>query len=172
VAIIGAGGIGFDMATYLLHGQSGPDSVEKFMAEWGVDMDYAGDGGLGEVQQTVPAREIFLLQRKKTKPGAGLGKTTGWIHRSVLKKNMVKMLNGVDYLAINDKGLLIRHNGQEQLLEVDDVVVCAGQLSELELAGELDEMGIRYHLIGGALKAGELDAKRAIEQGTDLADQI
>jgi 2,4-dienoyl-CoA reductase (NADPH2) len=90
----------------------------------------------------------------------------------VLKKNMVKMLNGVDYLAINDKGLLIRHNGQEQLLEVDDVVVCAGQISELELAGELDELGIRYHLIGGALKAGELDAKRAIEQGTDLADQI
>ncbi len=172
VAIIGAGGIGFDMATYLLHGQSGPDSVEKFMAEWGVDMDYDGDGGLGDVQQAVPARQIYLLQRKKTKPGAGLGKTTGWIHRSVLKKNMVKMLNGVDYLAINDKGLLIRHNDQEQLLEVDDVVVCAGQLSELELAGELDQLGIRYHLIGGALKAGELDAQRAIEQGTELADQI
>jgi 2,4-dienoyl-CoA reductase (NADPH2) len=172
VAIIGAGGIGFDMATYLLHGQSGPDSIEKFMAEWGVDMDYAGDGGLGDVQLAVPARQIYLLQRKKTKPGAGLGKTTGWIHRSVLKKNMVKMLNGVEYLAINDKGLLIRHNGQEQLLEVDDVVVCAGQLSELELAGELDELGIRYHLIGGALKAGELDAQRAIEQGTELADRI
>jgi len=172
VAIIGAGGIGFDMATYLLHGQSGPDSLEKFMAEWGVDMEYAGAGGLGDVQQAVPARQIYLLQRKKTKPGAGLGKTTGWIHRSVLKKNMVKMLNGVDYLAINEQGLLIRHNDREQLLEVDDVVVCAGQLSELGLAGELDELGIRYHLIGGALKAGELDAKRAIEQGTELADQL
>jgi 2,4-dienoyl-CoA reductase (NADPH2) len=172
VAIIGAGGIGFDMATYLLHGKSGPDSIENFMAEWGVDMEYAADGGLGEVQQPVPARHIYLLQRKKTKPGAGLGKTTGWIHRSVLKKNKVKILNGVEYLAINEQGLLIRHDGHEQLLEVDDVVVCAGQLSELELAGELDELGIRYHLIGGALKAGELDAQRAIEQGTELADQI
>ena len=117
-------------------------------------MDYAAEGGLGEVQQAVPARQIYLLQRKKTKPGAGLGKTTGWIHRSVLKKNKVKMLNGVEYLAISDQGLLIRHDGQEQLLEVDDVVICAGQLSELELAGELDALGIRYHLIGGALKAG------------------
>ncbi len=172
VAIIGAGGIGFDMATYLLHGSSGPDSVEKFMAEWGVDMDYAADGGLGEVQMKNPARQIYLLQRKKTKPGAGLGKTTGWIHRSVLKKNNVKMLSGVEYLAINDKGLRIRHNGQEQLLEVDDVVICAGQLSELGLAGELDKQGIRYQLIGGALKAGELDAMRAIAQGTEVADAI
>jgi 2,4-dienoyl-CoA reductase (NADPH2) len=172
VAIIGAGGIGFDMATYLLHDHSGPDSIEKFMAEWGVDMDYAAEGGLGEVQQPTPARQIYLLQRKKTKPGAGLGKTTGWIHRSVLKKNNVKILNGVEYLAINDQGLLIRHDGREHLLEVDNVVICAGQLSELALAGELDTLGIRYHLIGGALKAAELDAKRAIEQGTDVADFI
>ncbi|MCP4340231.1 MAG: NADPH-dependent 2,4-dienoyl-CoA reductase [Desulfobulbaceae bacterium] len=172
VAIIGAGGIGFDMATYLLHGQSGPDSIEKFMAEWGVDMEYTAEGGLGEVKPALPAREIYLLQRKKTKPGTGLGKTTGWIHRSVLKKNNVKMLNGVEYLAVNEQGLLIRHNGEEQLLEVDDVVVCAGQLSELQLAGELDELGIRYHLIGGALKAGELDAKRAIAQGTEVADNL
>ena len=172
VAIIGAGGIGFDMATYLLHDHSGLESIEKFMAEWGVDMDYAAEGGLGEVQQPTPARKIYLLQRKKTKPGAGLGKTTGWIHRSILKKNDVKMLNGVEYLAINEKGLLIRHDGHEQLLEVDDVVICAGQLSQLELAGELDALGIRYHLIGGALKAAELDAKRAIEQGTEVADHI
>lgn len=172
VAIIGAGGIGFDMAAYLLHGQSGTDSIEKFMAEWGVDMEYAADGGLGEVQMVPPVRDIYLLQRKKTKPGAGLGKTTGWIHRSILKKNNVKMLGGVEYLAVNDKGLLIRHNGQEQLLEVDDVVICAGQLSELGLARELDEQGIRYHLIGGALKAGELDAQRAIAQGTEVADKI
>jgi 2,4-dienoyl-CoA reductase (NADPH2) len=172
VAVIGAGGIGFDMATYLLHEKSGPDSIEKFMAEWGVDMDYKGDGGLGEVQRAIPARKIFLLQRKNTKPGAGLGKTTGWIHRSILKKNGVQMLSGVEYLAVNDQGLLIRHGGEEQLLEVDDVVVCAGQLSELELAGELDAMGIAYHLIGGALKAAELDAKRAIAQGTEVADRI
>jgi len=172
VAIIGAGGIGFDVATYLLHGDSGPDSVEKFMAEWGVDMDYAADGGLGEVRQLQPAREIYLLQRKKTKPGAGLGKTTGWIHRSVLKKNQVKMLNGVEYLGVSEQGLLIRLDGREQLLAVDDVVVCAGQLSELKLAGELDTLGIAYHLIGGALKAAELDAKRAIAQGTEVADQL
>ncbi len=172
VAIIGAGGIGFDLATYLLHDRSGPESVKQFMAEWGVDMEYAAEGGLGEVQTPTPARQIFLLQRKKTKPGAGLGKTTGWIHRSVLKKNNVKMLNGVEYLAINKQGLLIRHDGLEQLLEVDDVVICAGQLSQLELAGELDALGIGYHLIGGALKAAELDAKRAIEQGMDVADSI
>jgi 2,4-dienoyl-CoA reductase (NADPH2) len=172
VAIIGAGGIGFDMATYLLHGQSGPDNIEKFMAEWGVDMEYTADGGLGETQKPAPARQIYLLQRKKTKPGVGLGKTTGWIHRSILKKNDVKMLNGVEYLAVSDQGLLIRHNGVEQLLEVDDVVICAGQLSELELAGELDSQGISYHLIGGALKAGELDAKRAIAQGMEVADKI
>lgn len=172
VAIIGAGGIGFDLATYLLHGESGPDSVEKFMAEWGVDMEYAAEGGLREVQRHIPVRQIYLLQRKKTKPGAGLGKTTGWIHRSVLKKNDVKMLNGVEYLAINKQGLRIHLNGEEQLLEVDDVVVCAGQLSELELAGELDALGVSYHLIGGALKAGELDAKRAIAQGVEIADKL
>lgn len=172
VAIIGAGGIGFDIATYLLHGSSGPDSIETFMADWGVDMKYADEGGLGEVRQADPAREIYLLQRKKTKPGAGLGKTTGWIHRSVLKKNKVTMLNGVEYLGVKDEGLLIRQNGREQLLEVDDVVICAGQLSELTLAGELDAKGISYHLIGGALKAGELDAKRAIAQGTELADRL
>jgi 2,4-dienoyl-CoA reductase (NADPH2) len=172
VAIIGAGGIGFDMATFLLHGDAGPDSVEKFMAEWGVDMAYAGDGGLGEIRRAAPARQIYLLQRKKTKPGAGLGKTTGWIHRSVLKKNHVKMLNGVEYLAANEQGLVIRHEGREQLLEVDDVVICAGQLSELTLAGQLDALKIPYHLIGGALKAAELDAKRAIAQGTEVADKI
>lgn len=172
VAVIGAGGIGFDMATYLLHDKSGPDSIEKFMVEWGVDMDYKSDGGLGEIQPPIPARKIFLLQRKNTKPGAGLGKTTGWIHRSILKKNGVHMLSGVEYLAVNDQGLLIRHGGEERLLEVDDVVVCAGQLSELALAGELDAQGIAYHLIGGALKAAELDAKRAIAQGTEVADRI
>ena len=172
VAIIGAGGIGFDTATYLLHEKSGPESVEKYMAEWGVDMEYAGDGGLGEVRPPVPARQIYLLQRRKTKPGAGLGKTTGWIHRSVLKKNDVKMLSGVEYLAVNKQGLLIRHDGRKLLLEVDDVVICAGQLSALELAAELDALGIAYHLIGGALKAAELDAKRAIAQGTDVADRL
>ncbi len=172
VAIIGAGGIGFDVATYLLHERSAPESVEEFMADWGVDMEYGGEGGLGKIRQVTPSRTITLLQRKKTKPGAGLGKTTGWIHRSILKRNGVKILNGVDYLAVSAQGMLIRHDGREQLLEVDDVVICAGQLSELELANELDALGVRYHLIGGALEAGELDAKRAIAQGMEIADRL
>ncbi|MDR3629793.1 MAG: NADPH-dependent 2,4-dienoyl-CoA reductase [Desulfocapsaceae bacterium] len=171
VAIIGAGGIGFDVATFLLHRQ-GPQSLEDFMADWGVDMEYSGDGGLGEACLPHPARQIFLLQRKLTRPGAGLGKTTGWIHRLTLKKNGVKMLSGVEYQAVSPEGLLIRHNGQEQLLEVDDVVVCAGQLSELGLARELDASGMGYHLIGGALKAAELDARRAIAQGMETADRL
>jgi 2,4-dienoyl-CoA reductase (NADPH2) len=172
VAIIGAGGIGFDLAAYLLHDQTGPESVEEFMADWGVDMEYGGEGGLGVIHTKPPTRTITLLQRKKTKPGAGLGKTTGWIHRSTLKRNGVKMLNGVDYLEVSPQGLLIRLDGREQLLEVDDVVICAGQLSELGLAGELDALKIRYHLIGGAQEAGELDAKRAISQGMELADRL
>jgi 2,4-dienoyl-CoA reductase (NADPH2) len=172
VAIIGAGGIGFDMATYLLHDRSVPETIEAFMAQWGVDMNYAGEGGLGETRRSSPVRKIVLLQRKKTKPGASLGKTTGWIHRSVLKMNGVQILNGVEYLAINRKGLLIRFNGEDRLLEVDDVVICAGQISELGLAKELEALGVRYHLIGGALKAGELDAKRAIAQGTEVADRL
>ena len=172
VAIIGAGGIGFDMASYLLSDHSGPATVPDFMREWGVDMEYGGEGGLGEVHQRTPTRTIYLLQRKTSKPGAGLGKTTGWIHRSHLKKNGVRMLIGVEYLAVSPEGLFIRHEGEEKLLEVDDVVVCAGQVSELGLAKELDAIGRRYHLIGGALKAGELDAKRAIAEGTEVADRL
>ena len=171
-AIIGAGGIGFDMAEYLLHENSSPTSVASFMAQWGVDTRYAKDGGLGRVVPVQPARELYLLQRKKTKPGAGLGKTTGWIHRMVLKQNRVKMLNGVEYLAVTEDGLLIRYNNEQVLLEVDDIVICAGQLSEFTLAGELDNIGLAYHLIGGALEAGELDAKRAIRQGMELADSF
>jgi 2,4-dienoyl-CoA reductase (NADPH2) len=172
VAIIGAGGIGFDTATYLLHERSVPETVEEFMADWGVDMAYSGEGGLGKIRREAPLRTITLLQRKKTKPGEGLGKTTGWIHRSILKKNGVRMLNGVEYLEVGPQGLRIRQDGREQLLEVDDVVICAGQLSELGLAKELDALGVRYHLIGGALKAGELDAKRAIAQGTEIAGRL
>lgn len=171
VAIIGAGGIGFDMATYLLHDQ-GRESIPSFMAQWGVDMDYTEPGGLCPPEKKRPKRTIYLLQRKTTKPGAGLGKTTGWIHRSTLKKNGVKMLTGVEYLSVDSTGLAIRHSGESQLLEVDDVVICAGQVSALDLAAELDSAGVSYHLIGGALKAGELDAKRAISQGVEVADRL
>jgi 2,4-dienoyl-CoA reductase (NADPH2) len=172
VAIIGAGGIGFDVATYLLHPGPSPIPVSAFMAEWGVDMDYRGSGGLGQAHHEPSARQIFLLQRKLTRPGADLGKTTGWIHRSLLKRNGVRMLSGVEYRALRPEGLLINHNGQEQLLEVDDVVLCAGQVSELGPAAELDALGMRYHLIGGALKAAELDAMRAIAQGMETADRL
>ena len=171
VAIIGAGGIGFDVAAYLIHPRpESAASVEEFMAEWGVDMEYRSDGGLGEPRRTPPARQIFLLQRKQTRPGTDLGKTTGWIHRSVLKKGGVKMLSGVEYRAANPQGLHISHGGKELFLEVDDVIICAGQLSEPGPAKELDALGIRYHLIGGALKASELDAERAIAQGMETAD--
>lgn len=172
VAIIGAGGIGFDMAEFLLHCRNEPESIDSFLAQWGVDKEYRDAGGLVKPQFVPAEREIFLLQRKKTKPGAGLGKTTGWIHRTVLKKSGVKMLNGVEYLFVDDEGLHIRQNGEKKVLAVDDVVICAGQLSELALARELDEAGVSYHLIGGALKAGELDAKRAISEGVELADNL
>ena len=172
VAIVGAGGIGFDMAEYLLHEDAAPPSIPDFLSWWGVDTQYKREGGIGDVSPMPQARELYLLQRKNTKPGAGLGKTTGWIHRMVLKKNGVKILAGVKYLAVNEEGLLIEHNNEKILLKVDDIIICAGQLSERSLAEELDKEGISYHLIGGALKAGELDAKRAILQGTELADSL
>lgn len=172
VAIIGAGGIGFDLATYLLHSPSETEKVAAFLSEWGIDRNYHHRGGLGQVQLEPAHRKIYLLQRSRTKPGAGLGKTTGWIHRAVLKRHGVSMLNGVEYLSMTDDGLLIRYGGEKRLLEVDNVVICAGQTSELELADELDRMGVDYHLIGGAKKADELDAKRAISQGVEVADKL
>jgi 2,4-dienoyl-CoA reductase (NADPH2) len=172
VAIIGAGAIGFDLAAYLLHSPTEKEKVAAFLSEWGVDKNYHNEGGLGRVQLKPAPRKIYLLQRSTTKPGAGLGKTTGWIHRAVLKKYGVSMLNGVKYLSVTDDGLLIRCGGKKRLLAVDHVVICAGQISELKLAEELDRMGVHYHLIGGAKKAKELDAKRAISQAVALADKL
>jgi len=172
VAVIGAGGIGFDVASLLLHHGGQTTEIEEFLAEWGVDPEYLQRGGLGLPQFRAPRREVHLLQRKTTKPGLGLGKTTGWIHRMELKKNGVKFWTGVEYLEIEQNGLWVRHDNQEKLLAVDSIVVCAGQESELELARELDAAGRRYHLIGGALIAAELDARRAIAQGVELADTM
>ncbi len=172
VAIIGAGGIGFDLAAYLLHESPEPDTIESFMAHWGVDMAYRNPGGLGVPSRKKPFRTIYLLQRKKRRPGAGLGKTTGWIHRSHLKQAGVKMLSGVTYLAVEENGLRIRHKGEEKLLELDNVVVCAGQVPVAGLPEELAAHGIRHHIIGGARKAGELDAERAIREGVALADSL
>ena len=172
VAIIGAGGIGFDMAVYLAHQNSSTEDVDAFLDEWGVDKTYRGAGGLQKAPEVKPRREIHLLQRKKTKPGIGLGKTTGWIHRSVLKRNRVKLWSGVEYLGITDEGLGVHHEGQTQLLAVDTIVICAGQESQQDLADLLKKANKEYHLIGGALEAGELDAQRAIEQGVTVADAL
>jgi 2,4-dienoyl-CoA reductase (NADPH2) len=180
VAIIGAGGIGFDMAEFLTHGRSEramPDLAE-FMAEWGVDVDGWGvrddaqPGGLRARRPPMPARRVFLLQRKTTRHGKGLGKTTGWIHRAQLRTRGVEMIGGVQYVRVDDRGLHIEVEGTPRLLEVDNVVVCAGQVSENALADALREHGHSVHIVGGAREAGELDARRAIQQGAELAARL
>ncbi len=173
VAIIGAGGIGFDVAEYLTHaGDSGAVAPRKFYAEWGIDTDYAQAGGLAQPQAEPSPRRVHLLQRKSTKVGDQLGKTTGWIHRTSLKARNVAMGSGVAYERIDDAGLHITVDGQPQLLEVDNVVLCAGQEPQRELHAALSAAGCSVHLIGGADVAAELDAKRAILQGTTLAASL
>ncbi|MCB4786454.1 NADPH-dependent 2,4-dienoyl-CoA reductase [Delftia sp. Lp-1] len=173
VAIIGAGGIGFDVAEYLTHaGDSGAVAPRKFYAEWGIDTDYARAGGLAQPQAEPSPRRVHLLQRKSTKVGDQLGKTTGWIHRTSLKARNVAMGSGVAYERIDDAGLHITVDGQPQLLEVDNVVLCAGQEPQRELHAALSAAGCSVHLIGGADVAAELDAKRAIVQGTTLAASL
>ena len=172
VAIIGAGGIGFDTSEYLLHdGATGLKSIESFMQEWGVDMTLNARGGIEGVEPDFepPTRQIYLLQRKASKIGAGLGKTTGWIHRIDLAKNGVKMLSSCDYHKIDDDGLHLTVAGQPQTIKVDNVVICAGQESNDSLTNGLIKP---YHVIGGALEATELDAKRAIKQGIEAAIAI
>ncbi|WP_373783439.1 FAD-dependent oxidoreductase [Delftia acidovorans] len=173
VAIIGAGGIGFDVAEYLTHaGDSGAVAPRKFYAEWGIDTGYARAGGLAQPQAEPSPRRVHLLQRKSTKVGDQLGKTTGWIHRTSLKARSVAMGSGVAYERIDDAGLHITVDGQPQLLEVDNVVLCAGQEPQRELHAALSAAGCSVHLIGGADVAAELDAKRAIVQGTTLAASL
>jgi len=170
VAIIGAGGIGFDVAEFLV--EDGPSATldpQRWMAEWGVDANFETPGGLVPPHPEPPARKVWLLQRSAGKPGARLGKTTGWIHRATLKAKGVKMLGGVEYLGVDDAGLHIRVDGSEQTLPVDHVVICAGQESRRGLFDALQAKGQRSHLIGGAHVAAELDAKRAIAEGTRLA---
>lgn len=170
VAIIGAGGIGFDVGEFLVHeGPSPALDPARWMAEWGVDTRFESRGALARPQPEAPARKAWLLQRSPGKPGAKLGKTTGWIHRATLKAKGVKMLGGVEYLGVDDSGLRIRVDGQEQLLDVGTVVICAGQEPRRELADALQATGRSVHVIGGADVAAELDAKRAIDQGSRLA---
>jgi 2,4-dienoyl-CoA reductase (NADPH2) len=173
VALIGAGGIGFDVAEYLAHAGVSPSlDTPRWMAEWGVAADFEGPGGLQPPDPEPPAREIWLLQRSPGKPGARLGKTTGWIHRATLKMKQVRMLGGVDYQRIDDAGLHVLIDGEPQLIEVDDIVICAGQEPLRELAEPLKAAGKTPHLIGGADLAAELDAKRAIAQGSKLAADL
>jgi len=173
VAIIGAGGIGFDIGEYI--SQQGPSTsldLTKFLQEWGIDAALQHRGGIETADKEAEVREIYLLQRKSGKLGAHLGKTTGWIHRLSLRKRQVNMLNGVNYEKIDDQGLHISFKGESKLLPVDNVIICAGQLSKRDLYDDLRQQGTKVHLIGGADKAVELDAKRAINQGARLAASL
>ena len=178
VAIIGAGGIGFDVGEFLLHDPavSLPLSIEHWCQEWGVDLQAQANGGLVHAEPAKPYRQLFLLQRKTTRVGAGLGKTSGWVHRAVLQRNGVQMLSGVDYLRIDDAGLHVTVNGEPRVLAVDHVVLCAGQESLTELLPPKDAPPAagapRFHTIGGAALASELDAKRAIREGAMLAASL
>ena len=173
VAIIGAGGIGFDVAEYLSHeGESTSLNVNKFLEEWGVDKDFKSRGALMAPEVIESPRKIYLLQRSEGKLGANLGKTTGWIHRTSLRNKKVEMIGAVKYNKIDDKGLHIQISDSATILDVDHVIVCAGQIPLRDLFEPLKEQGTNVHLIGGADEAKELDAKRAIDQGTRLAAKL
>jgi 2,4-dienoyl-CoA reductase (NADPH2) len=177
VAIIGAGGIGFDVAEFLAHDPEQPASSlspTAFARDWGIDMNLQSRGGVAGVaaQPPAPARRICLLQRSSGKPGRNLGKTTGWVHRLNLKRRGIEALSGVTYRHIDDEGLHITHQGQQRVLSVDNVIVCAGQVPNRSLADELEAAGVTVQVIGGADEARELDAKHAIRQGSELAAKI
>ena len=173
VAIVGAGGIGFDMAEFLAHeGESLSFNVEAYMKEWGVDMSYTNRGAFGIPHNSPSPREIYLLKRSKGKHGKGLGKTTGWIHRASLVKKKVNMIANAEYLKFDDLGFHIKVIDEIRILEVDNVIICAGQEPYDEISNELKEHGVNVHVIGGALNAKELDAKRAIKEASYLAAKI
>ncbi|MET8219173.1 NADPH-dependent 2,4-dienoyl-CoA reductase [Streptomyces hirsutus] len=170
VAVLGAGGIGFDVAEFLTDGgDKAHEDPETYFRQWGVDMDHRTPGGLTAPERPAPPRTVHLLQRKTTKVGAGLGKTTGWIHRTELKHRGVTMVPGVRYDRIDDAGLHLTVDGESTVLEVDTIVLCTGQEPRRDLYEELVSAGRSVHLIGGADVAAELDAKRAVKQGTEVA---
>jgi len=176
VAVVGAGGIGFDVAEFLVHAAPPPgEALARWLADWGVADPERARGGVVAPAPSPPARQVWLLQRKASRPGAGLGKTTGWIHRSALKMKQVEMLASVNYEQVDDQGLTISfgtERARRRLLPVDHVVLCTGQESQRELEAPLRAAGVRLHVIGGAELAAELDAKRAIEQGARLAASL
>jgi len=172
VAIMGAGGIGFDVAELITHkGTSAALSIDVFAKEWGIDFQNHPRGGVTGVEPVVETsgREVTLLQRKAGAPGKTLGRTTGWTHRLTLQRKGVGMIGGVEYLKIDDEGLHTRVNGEPTLFAVDTVIICAGQLPLRGLYDDLVAAGLKAELIGGAFEASELDAKRAIKQATELA---
>jgi 2,4-dienoyl-CoA reductase (NADPH2) len=178
VAVVGAGGIGFDVSEFLVHeGHSPTESIPDWMREWGVTDPEQARGGLAAEgpRPEAPARQVTLLQRKAERPGKGLGKTTGWIHRAALQMKNVQMIGGVNYERIDDEGLHVTFGEAREnprVIPADTVVLCAGQLSDRSLADTLAARGITAHVIGGADVAAELDAKRAIDQGTRLAARL
>lgn len=172
VAVIGAGGIGFDVSELLAHQGHPALDIAEWCDEWGVDLAVGERGGLKAPTPPAVPRDIVMLQRKTSKPGKYLGKTTGWVHRASLKQRGVKTLTGCEYLKIDDEGLHFRREGVDQVLAVDSIVVCAGQESVRDLLAPLERAGTAVHIIGGADEASELDAKRAIEQGTRLAASL
>jgi 2,4-dienoyl-CoA reductase (NADPH2) len=175
VAIMGAGGIGFDVAELVSHaGPSAALDIEVFAREWGIDFAHHPRGGVTGVQPQVARaeRQVWLLQRKADALGKTLGRTTGWTHRLLLNRRGVQMVGGVEYLRIDDAGLHTRVNGEPRLFEVDTVIVCAGQTPLRTLYDELQAAGIHGRLVGGAFEASELDAKRAIAQASRLAAEV
>ena len=177
VAVIGAGGIGFDVSEYLLkpEHQTQPQPLAEWKREWGVDPNpnYMTEGGHVPAEVDLPIRQIYLMQRKTTPLGIGLGKTSGWVHRAQLKKHAVRMMRGVQYKSVTNEGLWVEINGHDQLLRVDTIVVCAGQESVKALMPKEGESTLaNYHIIGGAKLAGELDAKRAIREGAEIAAKL
>jgi 2,4-dienoyl-CoA reductase (NADPH2) len=171
VAVIGAGGVGVDVSHFLAlrDGRSSEDDLEDWMAHWGVGDPGVHPGGLTEPKPRSPLREVTLVQRKATPIGIGLGRTSGWAHRAVLRQAGVRQVRGATYVQVDDAGLHLVVDGAPVLVEADHVVLCAGQESVRGLYDELVTAGARAHLIGGADVAAELDAKRAIEQGTRVA---
>lgn len=170
VAVVGAGGIGFDVAEFLTDGGDAASlDADTFFRQWGVDTAYAERGGLRAPERPKSPRTVHLVQRRTTKVGAGLGKTTGWIHRTELRHRGVEMIAGASYDLIDDEGLHLTVDGERRVLPVDTVVLCAGQEPRRELYEELSAGAVPVHLIGGADVAAELDAKRAVRQGTELA---
>lgn len=173
VAVVGAGGIGFDVTDFLLHPkEDNAPNLDDFLRRWGIDKSNTERGGLINKVLPHPPRQITIMQRKSSRLGKNLGKTTGWIHRTNLKENNVTMMSGVEYLKVDDSGLHVKIDGKERIISCDHVIICAGQLVNQDLKGKLDSLDKPFHIIGGALKAGELDAKRAIEQGVKLALKI